>query len=127
MKTTLRPANSKARALFKKLQALAEREWAGEMSAQNKIARLKARFDFTVADPAETPICFRAASNVPPGKRIYCVLRQQCVKGETRSVTVRGRSSTEATYATNKFSTTTSVSCVTNWTAGPAQSGLCGS
>jgi len=55
----LKPANSKARALLKKLQALAERGIDGEKrSAQKKIARLKARLDFTAPDPAETPDLF---------------------------------------------------------------------
>jgi len=55
----LKPANSKARALLKKLQALAEQGIDGEkISAQKKIARLKARFDFTSSDPTETPDLF---------------------------------------------------------------------
>ena len=59
MKTTLKPANSKARALLKKLLALAERGIDGEKaSAQRKIRRLKARFDFSGPDPAETPDLF---------------------------------------------------------------------
>jgi len=56
MKTNLKPANSKARALLNKLQALAEQGIDGEkISARDKIARLIARFDFTLPDPAETP------------------------------------------------------------------------
>jgi hypothetical protein len=59
MKTDLKPANSKARALLKKLLALAERGIDGEkLSAQRKIRRLKARFDFSAPDPAETPDLF---------------------------------------------------------------------
>ena len=59
MKTNLKPANSKARALLKKLQALAERGIDGEKtSAQGKIRRLKARFDFSGPDPVETPDLF---------------------------------------------------------------------
>jgi hypothetical protein len=59
VKANLKPANAKARALLKKLQALAEQGIEGEkISAQGKIARLKARFDFTVPDPAETPDLF---------------------------------------------------------------------
>ena len=55
----LKPANSKARALLKKLQALAERGIDGEkMSAQAKIARLKARFDFSGRGAAETADLF---------------------------------------------------------------------
>ena len=59
MKTNLKPANSKARALLKKLLALAERGIDGEKaSAQRKIRRLKARFDFSAPEPAETPDLF---------------------------------------------------------------------
>ena len=59
MKTNVKPANSKARALLKKLLALAERGIDGERtSAQRKIRRLKARFDFSAPDPAETPDLF---------------------------------------------------------------------
>ena len=59
MKTSLEPANSKARALLKKLLALAERGIDGEKaSAQRKIRRLKTRFDFSGPDPAETPDLF---------------------------------------------------------------------
>jgi hypothetical protein len=59
VKTSLRPANAKARALLAKLQALAERGIDGErIAAQNKIARLKARFDFGAPDPARTPDLF---------------------------------------------------------------------
>jgi len=55
----LKTANSKARALLNKLQALAERGIDGEKTAdQKKIARLKARFDFTAPDPAEPPDLF---------------------------------------------------------------------
>jgi hypothetical protein len=62
MSANLMPANSKARALLKKLQALAERGIDGEkLSAQKKIARLKARFNFTIADPPETPDLFRGS------------------------------------------------------------------
>jgi hypothetical protein len=47
--------NQKARALFKKLQALAERGVDGEKtSAQRKLERLKARYNFEEPDPAET-------------------------------------------------------------------------
>ncbi len=59
MKANLKPANPKARALLRKLQALAERGIDGErISAQKKIARLKARLDFTGPDPTETPDLF---------------------------------------------------------------------
>jgi hypothetical protein len=59
MKTNVKPANSKARALLEKLLALAERGIDGEKaSAQRKIRRLKARFDFSAPEPAETPDLF---------------------------------------------------------------------
>ena len=59
MSAHLKPANSKARALLEKLQALADQGIDGErLSAQRKIARLKTRFDFGVPDPAETPDLF---------------------------------------------------------------------
>jgi hypothetical protein len=59
MKANLKPANSKARALLKKLLALAERGIDGEKAtAQRKIRRLKARFDFSGPDAAETPDLF---------------------------------------------------------------------
>jgi len=59
VKTNLKPANSKARVLLKKLLALAERGIDGEKtSAQRKIRRLKARFDFSAPDPAATPDLF---------------------------------------------------------------------
>jgi len=62
MKADLKPANSKARALLKKLQALAERGIDGEkISAQKRLARLKARFDFSAPDPAETPDLFHGS------------------------------------------------------------------
>ena len=73
MKTNLKPASAKARALLKKLQALADRGIDGErLSAQKKIVRLKARFDFTALDPAETPDLF-SGSFKPASKarRIY--------------------------------------------------------
>ncbi len=58
-KANLKPANAKARALLKKLRALAEQGVDGEkISAQRKIARLKARFSFAGADPTETPDLF---------------------------------------------------------------------
>jgi hypothetical protein len=59
VKADLKPANPKARALLEKLQALADRGIDGEkLSAQKKIARLKARFDFSSAQPEETPDLF---------------------------------------------------------------------
>ena len=69
----MKPANLKARALLKKLQALSEQGIDGEkISAQNKIARLKARFDFTVPDPAETPDLFCGSfKRSTTARRIY--------------------------------------------------------
>ena len=69
----MKPANSKARALLKKLQALAEQGIDGEkISAQNKIARLKARFDFTMPDSAETPDLFSGLfKRSTTARRIY--------------------------------------------------------
>ena len=59
MTANLKPANAKARNLLQKLQALADRGIDGEkISAQRKIARLKARFDFSGTIPAETPDLF---------------------------------------------------------------------
>jgi hypothetical protein len=59
VKTSLTPANSKARALLKKLEALAERGIEGEkVSARRKITRLKARFDFSQPDETATPDLF---------------------------------------------------------------------
>jgi hypothetical protein len=73
VKTDLKPANSKARVLLKKLQALAERGIEGEkISAQSKIARLKARFDFTAPDPAETPDLFSGTfKRSTTARRVY--------------------------------------------------------
>jgi hypothetical protein len=51
----MKPANAKIRALFRKLQALAERGMDGEKSvAQRKLARLKARYDFSVPAANDT-------------------------------------------------------------------------
>src|SRR5258708_24433036 len=59
MDAKMKPANSKAWALLKKLQALADRGIDGEkISAQNKIARLKKKFDFNVPEPEEAPDLF---------------------------------------------------------------------
>ena len=53
------PANSKARSLLRKLESLAERGIDGEKrSAQQKIARLKARFDFSLPETTATPDLF---------------------------------------------------------------------
>jgi len=50
---------SKARALLAKLEALAERGIDGEReSAKRSLRRLKARFDFTMPDPTDTPDLF---------------------------------------------------------------------
>jgi hypothetical protein len=60
VKTGLKRATTKARAMLKKLEALAERGVDGEkLAAQRKIDRLKARFDFDAPAPAETPDLFR--------------------------------------------------------------------
>jgi hypothetical protein len=62
VKADLKPATTKARAMLKKLEALAERGIDGErLAARRKIARLKARFDFSGPAPAETPDLFRGA------------------------------------------------------------------
>jgi hypothetical protein len=54
VKTNLTAANAKARLLLKKLEALAERGIDGEkIAAQRKIARLKARFDFSLPDETQ--------------------------------------------------------------------------
>jgi hypothetical protein len=55
----LKPATLKARLLLKKLQALAEKGIDGEKSsAQNKIARLKLRYDFSLPEEPDTPDLF---------------------------------------------------------------------
>ncbi|MCI0539446.1 MAG: hypothetical protein L0Z50_29910 [Verrucomicrobiales bacterium] len=55
----MKPANAKIRALFRKLQALAERGMDGERAvAQRKLARLKARYDLSVATANDTPDLF---------------------------------------------------------------------
>ena len=60
MKADLKPASTNARARLKKLEALAARGVDGERpAAQRKIDRLKAKFDFSVPDPAETPDLFQ--------------------------------------------------------------------
>ncbi len=62
MKADLKLPSAKARAMLKKLEALAERGIDGErLAAQRKIARLKARFDFSGPVPAETPDLFQGA------------------------------------------------------------------
>ncbi len=69
----MKPANSKAWALLKKLEALAERGIDGEnRSAQNKIARLKKRFDFTRPDRADVPDLFSGSfKRSTTARRIY--------------------------------------------------------
>jgi hypothetical protein len=55
----LKPAPLKALLLLKKLQALAEKGIDGEkISAQNKIARLKLRYDFSLPEEPDTPDLF---------------------------------------------------------------------
>jgi hypothetical protein len=65
--------------LLKKLQALAERGIDGErISAQKRVARLKARFDFTVPDPAETPDLFSGSfKRSTTARRIYSFGRHE--------------------------------------------------
>jgi hypothetical protein len=79
MKANLKTANSKARALLEKLQALAERGIDGErISAQRKIARLKARLDFTAPDPAETPDLFLGSfKRATTARRVYSFGRNE--------------------------------------------------
>jgi hypothetical protein len=73
VKTNSKPANSKARALLKKLQALAERGIDGEkVSAQRKIRRLKARFDFSGPEPVETPDLFSGSFKRSAKARPIC-------------------------------------------------------
>src|SRR5580765_9103583 len=60
MKSGLKPATSKARAMLRKLEALADRGVDGEkFAAQLKIEGLRARFDFGEPGPAETPDLFQ--------------------------------------------------------------------
>jgi len=72
MKATLKPPGPKARAMLRKLQALAERGVDGEkLAAQRKIDRLKARFDFD-APCEETPDLFQGKfTRSSKAKRIY--------------------------------------------------------
>ena len=79
VKPNLKPANSKARALLEKLQALAERGIDGEKaSAQKKIARLKQRFDFGIPDIAETPDLFQGSFRpARKARRIYAFGRNE--------------------------------------------------
>ena len=73
VKANLKPPNSKARALFKKLRALAEQGIDGEkISAQKKLARLEARFDFTGPDPTETPDLFQGSFRRASKARFVC-------------------------------------------------------
>ena len=54
-----KPANEKVRALFRKLQALAERGVDGEREvARRKLARLTVRYDFTAPADCDTPDLF---------------------------------------------------------------------
>src|SRR5437867_227107 len=69
----MKPANAKIRALFRKLQALAERGMDGEKAvAQRKLARLTARYDFSVPAANDTLDLFsgRFASS-SAARRIY--------------------------------------------------------
>ena len=75
----MKPAHSAARALLRKLQALADRGIDGEKaSARKKIARLKARFDFSAPDPAETPDLFHGRfKRSTTARRIYSFGRHE--------------------------------------------------
>jgi hypothetical protein len=79
MGSNLKPADSKARALLKKLRALAEQGIDGErISAQNKIALLERRFDFSAPDPEETPDLFSGSfSRSTKARRIYSFGRDE--------------------------------------------------
>jgi hypothetical protein len=79
MKAERKPASAKARAMLKKLEALAERGVDGEkLVAQRKIARLKARFDFKAPIPAETRDLFsRNLQAVEQGKVALLVSRSR--------------------------------------------------
>jgi hypothetical protein len=79
MGANLKPANSAARVLLKKLQALAERGIDGEKTvAQRKIARLQARFDFSGPDLSETPDLFRGTfKHSTTARRVYTFSRQE--------------------------------------------------
>ncbi len=62
MNADLPPANAAARALLKKLRALAERGIDGERSAaQRKLAKLLQRFDFSGPEPAEPADLFHGS------------------------------------------------------------------
>ena len=69
----LKPANAKICALFKKLQALAERGVDGEKAvAQRKLARLKTRYDFSVPAANDTPDLFSGRfARSSAARRIY--------------------------------------------------------
>jgi hypothetical protein len=79
VKAHLKPANAKAWALLKKLQALADQGIDGEKtSAQGKIARLTARFDFTVPEPAEAPDLFSGTfKRSTTARRVYAFDRNE--------------------------------------------------
>lgn len=73
VKSDLKPASAKARAVLRKLEALAERGVDGEkLVAQRKIARLKARFDFDAPGPADTLDLFQGTfKRARNARRIY--------------------------------------------------------
>jgi hypothetical protein len=109
----LKPATAAARALLKKLEVLAERGIDGEkISARNKIARLKARYDFVVPQPDETPDLFSGKFHrARKARPIYSFARAEfdvasCVKWAIESATKipciyrDGELLTEATAAT---------------------------
>jgi len=73
VKANLPPPNSKARALFLKLRALAERGIDGEkITARKKLVRLEAQFDFTEPDPAEIPDLFHGSFKRASKARFVC-------------------------------------------------------
>ncbi len=73
MKKDLKTANAKAWAKLKKLEALAERGVDGErLVAQRKLKQLRARLDFSGAEPAETPDLFQGAfKQSNQARRVY--------------------------------------------------------
>ena len=77
MKADLKPASAKAWAKLRKLEALAERGIDGErLAAQRKIKRLKARFDFSGLEPAETPDLFQGTFRRSDRARRICSFTQ---------------------------------------------------
>jgi hypothetical protein len=73
VKKDLKKANAKAWARLKKLEALAERGIDGErLVAQRKLKQLRARLDFSGAEPDETPDLFQGAfKQSNQARRVY--------------------------------------------------------